>query len=299
MKMAWGGALCLALGPMAAMAAPAGTRTSLAVAAEGSSTVLRAHVVDGAGAAVSGGVVSFELGAASLGAVPLDRAGEASLAVRALPVAGGGPVVAVFHPASEVATPASSSAVVVVHAGATGVPDFMVTATPTALTAAAGGYTSSLITVKPMNGYNAQVTLSCLSAPPLATCTFSPVIDSTAGGEFTSTVQVQTQSPAGSQLRGLPGWWGAEGTLALGCLLPLGLAARQRRRGAAIWMILGCTAVAALGLGGCSSRYGYNHHPPSEPGGTPVGNYTFQVLASGNTGSAVTEHSVQMTLAVQ
>jgi hypothetical protein len=56
---------------------------------------------------------------------------------------------------------------------------------------------------------------------------------------------------------------------------------------------------AGLGLSGCSTRYGYIHHPPSVATGTLPGTYTIAVYASGNNGSSVTQQSMNITLQVK
>ena len=52
---------------------------------------------------------------------------------------------------------------------------FTVAATPTSLSTAVGGFVSSMVTVTPVNGFNAYVSLSCTGLPINTTCTFTPV----------------------------------------------------------------------------------------------------------------------------
>src|SRR6202021_2216471 len=83
---------------------------------------------------------------------------------------------------------------------------FTVAATPTSLTTPIGGFVSSNVTVTPVNGFNAFVTLSCTGLPINTTCTFSPTSVSAActtsatGAQTctpgTSVMQIQTQTPS-------------------------------------------------------------------------------------------------------
>jgi hypothetical protein len=55
------------------------------------------------------------------------------------------------------------------------VPDYTVTATPTSVTVAVGGVTSTSISVQSVNGFSSLVDLSCLSASPAGiACSFAP-----------------------------------------------------------------------------------------------------------------------------
>ena len=47
--------------------------------------------------------------------------------------------------------------------------------TPTSLSTAVGGFVSSVVTVTPVNGFNAYVSLSCTGLPVNTTCNFTPV----------------------------------------------------------------------------------------------------------------------------
>jgi hypothetical protein len=85
----------------------------------------------------------------------------------------------------------------------------------------------------------------------------------------------------------------------------VGFASLRRRalggaaRTAGVVLVLMAGAVYALGLSGCSTRYGYIHHPPSVATGTLAGTYSINIAASGNDGSAVTIHNITLTLQVK
>jgi hypothetical protein len=98
--------------------------------------------------------------------------------------------------------------------------------------------------------------------------------------------------------------------LALAWLLPgvlalVGFASLRRRalgvaaRSAGVALLVMAGALYALGLSGCSERYGYVHHPPQVATGTLAGTYSIDIAASGNDGSAVTVHNITLTLQVK
>ncbi len=62
-----------------------------------------------------------------------------------------------------------------VQANVSTVAGFTVAATPTTLSTAVGGFVSSVVTVTPVNGFNAYVSLSCTGLPYNTTCNFTPV----------------------------------------------------------------------------------------------------------------------------
>ncbi len=305
-------------------ATPVSTRTSLTVASRDASqsrsqteTVLTAHVTDAAGNLLSresgAGSVSFDLETSSLGSAIVDEHGDAVLVASSLPRAADNPlkVHAVYHPAPAGAdgpVSGSVSASALLQSDATGIADFSVTANPTTLTVTKGQSATTKLTVTPVNGFSEQVTLSCSSPPAQTTCTFSPVIESTANGAFTSTLQIQTEADSGwmraPDRPGAPGSQVAFAWLLPGALALAGFAALRRRTLAsagkrAALLVVGSVLLGLGGLGGCSSRYGYNHHPPAANTGTATGTYTLSINASGNDGSAVTSHDVNVVLVVQ
>jgi hypothetical protein len=291
------------------------TRISLsaAEAADGSKTVLAAHVTDPSGHPLdAAGTVSFDYGSQSLGAAVLDHDGNATLTLSTLPAtANGSPLAvrAVYHPgliASEPTLAASVSAPAHLQADASAVPTFALAINPASLSVTAGQYAIATVTVTPSNGFSEQVSLSCENLPTQATCTFSPVIASTANGPFTSTLEIQTQAASGA-LTPPDFGVGHRDHVAFAWLLPgalalAGFASLRRRALGRKFHATGLMLVllaAGLGLSGCSTRYGYIHHPPSVATGTLPGTYTIAVYASGNNGSSVTQQSMNITLQVK
>jgi hypothetical protein len=287
----------LFLGTVAGAAAAentAATQTTLTVATNSAGPRTKATLTAHVSADLAGspsGVVNFRSGQTDLGSAVLDGEGNASL-VTDLLSAGTHDVVAIYQGRSSYQ--ASTSKSEQVHADASTVAGFTVTVTPTSLSTTVGGFVSTVVTVTPVNGFNAYVSLSCAGLPVNTTCNFTPtnVLASCTGSTCTpaiSSMQIQTQEPS---------------PLIAEFLFPvlLGLAGLgARKRGAWRNVVLGMLAFAgALGITACSQRYNYlNHGPPGNPG-TPAGTYTVTVEAQSSTGSATTTPPTlpQLTLTI-
>lgn len=278
------------------------TQTTLAVVTDNAGprtrTTLTAHVSGGLGA--PSGVVNFRSGQTDLGSALVDSEGKASLQTDLLP-AGSHPVVATYQGQSAYLN--STSSPELVQANVSTAAGFTVAATPTSLSTTVGGFVSSNVTVTPVNGFNAYVSLSCTGLPINTTCTFSPVSVSAActtgatGAQTctpgASVMQIQTQTPS-------PAKTARNGDVGMGryaFVFPLlfglaGLSARNRRA----WrnLALGMVAFAGvMGMTACSQRYNYlNHGPPPNPG-TPIGSYTVTIQSSSSTGSETTTPPTQ------
>ena len=186
------------------------TQTTLTVATDNAGprtrATLTAHVSGGLGA--PSGVVNFRSGQTDLGSALVDSEGKASLQTDLLP-AGSHPVVAIYQGQSAYLNSISNPELV--QANVSTAAGFTVAATPTSLSTAVGGFVSSNVTVTPVNGFNAYVTLSCTGLPINTTCTFSPVsvpaacTTSATGAQTctpgTSVMQIQTQTPSPIPLR--------------------------------------------------------------------------------------------------
>ena len=176
---------------------------------------------------------------------------------------------------------------------------FTVAASPSSLSTAVGGFVNSHVTVTPVNGFSAYVSLSCTGLPINTTCTFTPVnvaancTTGASGAETctpgTSVMQIQTQAPSPKIAGGNSDDAGMRRYVfvfpALFGLAGLGACKRRAWRN----LLLGLVAFAgALGMTACSQRYNYlNHGPPGNPG-TPAGTYTVTVEAQSSTGSQTT-----------
>jgi len=280
----------LFLGMVAGAAAAentAATQTTLTVATDNAGPRTRATFtahVSGDQTGSPAGVVNFRSGNTDLGSAVLDGEGNASLETDVLP-AGTHPVVAVYQGYPDYLT--SSSKPELVHANASTVAGFTVTATPTSLSTAVGGFVNVQVTVTPVNGFNAYVSLSCNGLPVNTSCNFTPL--SVQASCTTNASGVQTCAPGNSamQIQTL-----APSPKLAAFVFPaliglVGLGAGKRRA----WrnMLLGVVALAgAMGMSACSQRYNYlNHGPPGNPG-TPTGTYTVTVEAQSSTGSETT-----------
>jgi hypothetical protein len=283
------------------------TQTTLTVATDNAGPRTRATLTAHVSGAPSG-VVNFRSGQTDLGSALVDSEGKASLQTDLLP-AGSHPVVAIYQ--GQAAFLNSTSNAELVQANVSTAAGFTVAATPTSLSTTVGGFVNSNVTVTPVNGFNAYVTLSCSGLPINTTCTFTPVsvlaacTTGTGGAQTctpgTSVMQIQTQtpSPTATSARNRE-----VGMRRFAFVFPLlfglaGLGARKRRA----WrnLALGVVAFAGvMGMTACNARYNYvNHGPPPNPG-TPIGNYTITVQSSSSTGSETTTPPTQpqITLAV-
>jgi Bacterial Ig-like domain (group 3) len=274
----------------------AATRTALAVATNNAGprtrVTLTAHVsADAAGA--PSGAVNFRSGETDLGSAFLDSQGNAAVETDNLPD-GDHQVVAIYQGAAgyvrSLSTPAQ------VHANVSTVAGFTVAATPTTLSTAVGGFVTSVVTVTPVNGFNAYVSLSCSGLPYDTTCTFTPVnvqascTTSAAGVQTctpgTSSMQIQTLAPSpGPRAENAGGVGMGRYAFIFPALFGLaGLGASKRRA----WRNLALAMLAfagAMGMTACSQRYNYLNHGPPGNTGTPTGSYAITVDAQSSNGS--------------
>jgi hypothetical protein len=281
------------------------TQTTLTVATDDAGPRTRATLT--AHVSAPTGVVNFRSGQTDLGSALVDSEGKASLQTD-LFSAGSHPVVAIYQ--GHAAYLNSTSNAELVQANVSSAAGFTVAATPTSLSTAVGGFVSSIVTVTPVNGFNAYVTLSCSGLPINTTCTFTPVnvlaaCTTATGGAQTCTpgssvMQIQTQTPSPqNNARN-----GDDGLRRYAFVLPLlfglaGLGSRKHRA----WrnLALGMAAFAGvMGMSACNARYNYLNHGPPPNEGTPIGNYTVTVQSSSSTGSETTTPAAppQITLVV-
>src|SRR5580704_5705947 len=280
------------------------TQTTLTVATDNAGPRTRATLTAHVSGAPSG-VVNLRSGQTDLGSALVDSEGKASLQTDLLP-AGSHPVVAIYQGQSAYLDSISSPELV--QANVSTAAGFTVAATPTSLSTAVGGFVSSNVTVTPVNGFNAFVSLSCTGLPINTTCTFTPVsvlaacTTSASGAQTcapgTSVMQIQTQTPsplpnARNSDKGMGRY-----AFAFPVLFGLaGLGACKRRN----WrnLAMGILALAgALGMTACSERYNYLNHGPPNNQGTPIGSYTVTVQASSSAGSETTFPPTQPQIAL-
>ncbi len=306
---ALGAAFVLCPSPARAQAA-APTRTAVTATAQGAAGLaFTTSVRTTAGAPVSGGTIDFLLpDGQSLGSAPVGQDGAATLTVTEPPAATGHDasgageleVAAAYHAGARSGLFADSTSGftrVALPLAGTQAPGFSVTANPTTITVAQGGYGTTALTVASQAGYSGAIELSCSNLPAQVTCAFNPTQqDLAANGSFVTTLELQTQAPSGTSSSALfPSDQVLLALLFPGGLVLLGLARRRPGR----WLAVLLMAAGAAGLSGCSQRYGYLHHPPPVAGGTPGGTYSITVAVDGNQGSGVIENDIPISLVVQ
>jgi hypothetical protein len=287
------------------------TRIQLSTTQQNSSdspqTVFTAKVADVSGNPVDSGTVSFESAEGSIGSAVVEN-GAATLTVDSLPAAANS-ITAVYQ-GSESYASSSAAVTAQANAAAPSVPDFTVTASPSSLTVSPGGFGTTVISITPINGFSEMVTLSCSGNPAASTCVFSPTtVTPVKGAVATSTLQVQTQGPAGkTALLVHPAAQppNSLGHVAYALILPgmlalFGLGALRKRSGWAGLRALGFVALLAassFGLSACNVRYDYLNKPPAANPGIAAGTYTLTLAAYGNDGTSVTSHTINLTLTV-
>ena len=292
---------------------PAPTRTTLTASTvatnAGTGATLSATVSTVTGSPVNAGTVDFLLpDGQSLGSAVVGPDGAAKLVLAKLPpgtatgVDGSAqlPISATYHAASAPGAFSDSASVataVASPAATTQAPDFTVTGNPTTVTATQGSYGTTALTVASVGSYAGGVQFSCSNLPAQVTCAFNPTQQVLAvNGSFTSSLQLQTQSPSGP----VAGLLGAHSGLALALAFPGGLALfGLRRRFRSVRMLSVLLLLVGAGLTGCGPRYYYLHHPPPVAGGAGPGTYTITVAVDGSQGSSVIEHDINISLVIK
>jgi len=182
------------------------------------------------------------------------------------------------------------------------------TATDFSLSAAAGGSTSATVTagqaamynlqVSPSNGMTGPVTLSCVGAPSLASCSPSSGLVTVNGTTSNFTVSVTTTANSGVQLRTpreIPP--GATDQHQILLLLTIAVSicvffvASKQIKSRPISLIL-CVLFVLLTLTSCGGAGVTN--PPVVTPGTPTGSFTLTV--SGTSGGATRNLSLSLTV---
>jgi hypothetical protein len=175
---------------------------------------------------------------------------------------------------------------------------FTLTATPATISLASGAHTTLAIAIVSAPTFSDTLAMGCAGLPVNATCTFSSSQMQVQGGTTqTLSVVIDTGSPLGVgtsasfQNSGLA----TPPALELACMFPGGALAgllmwrtrRRARRLAGLMvmiLVLGCATL----LGGCGNSLNEN--------ATPAGNYTFRVVATGNTTGVTQSGLVTLTV---
>lgn len=295
----------------AAQAAPTTTQLSISTLEGDSRTRARftVHVMGVESSATPAGSVSVKLGERSLGSAILDENGFATYTVDAFPQ-GRQQIIATYDGSTQFAP--STSPARPLDSVTSGLPDYTIAASATALTVKAGQYGTITVTLTPEQGFNQIVSYSCSGLPVSATCTFTPEQvspnspGSAADAPVVTTLNIQTVSPSGGRPQtaqaspGTPA--GSRPLYALvfpGVLALVGLgAARKRLPGLRMLCLAALLVLSGLALSACSDRYDYLHHPPIVNPGTPPGLSDVVVSASSSSGSVAILKTIHVALTV-
>lgn len=182
------------------------------------------------------------------------------------------------------------------------VPDYSISASPSALTIRRGQTGTATLTVTPVGAYTGPVAFTCSGLPQFATCSFSPASVQMDGSDTVHTVQFRLTttgplaSPASSD-------FGRRQILALLfpflflSLLPITKRRRNSAAGARSpwrplkWLHMLVLATLFLGVAGCGS----SSSPAASPK-TPLGTSTVTATAAAVGGSATHTASITITI---
>ena len=187
------------------------------------------------------------------------------------------------------------------NVGSGGASDFVLSATPSALSVTAGSSTTTTLTVVPVNNFNDTVSFSassCTGLPTGATCSFgtSPV---NANGTTVLTIQTTSASaaPPAAVRPDDFGAWRVPALLALGALLSFAIlffALRGKNRRWAV--VAACIVFAAfLGIAGCSGSSSSNSNNPPPPSGAVVP-VAVTITGTSTTGQVSRSTTVMLTV---
>ena len=250
-------------------------------------------VVQGHGPTGPGGTVTWASGASILGSATVDATGLA--AANITPPQGSFNVVAKYSGDSLYA--ASDSAAIAI---AVGPPvEFVIGLTPSKMSFVSGSHGSLNINITTAQNFTDTLALGCAGLPSYATCTFSTnQIAVTNGASPSLTVMVDSGAPLGigpSALSKQPGTspTAYECALPAGALLALLLGIHRRKlrrlnRKLLLFSMLVLLTVGSTVLSGCGSSFSQS--------ATPVGSYTFQIVATGNKTGVSQVATVQLTV---
>lgn len=177
-------------------------------------------------------------------------------------------------------------------------PNFTLGADSDTATVTAGSSATYQLNLAGTNGYSGTITFACSGLPAHAACSFNPASVVADGNlPITTTVTITTTAASAHFIQaarphgkpGAPDFLASlSGLGVFGLVLAGGGKKRSRRQTA---MLLGIMLLMmAFSMAGCGES-------SSAPSGTPAGNYTVVVTATG-TGSGAPTHSMNLTLVV-
>jgi hypothetical protein len=172
--------------------------------------------------------------------------------------------------------------------------DFSIGVDPTSVSVTAGASSPSItVSVVPLNGFNAAVTLSC-SIPSSATgvgCTFGSTSISTLPGSTTLTITTKANSSAKTDHRRSGIFYAM--WLPIGGLALFGAGFSSRRRKLFLLVVGSCLVLGLIFLPSCSSSS--SGGGGGGGGGTPAGTYTINVTGT-STGAGPHSAGEQLTV---
>jgi Bacterial Ig-like domain (group 3)/FG-GAP-like repeat len=213
------------------------------------------------------GNVTFTSGSTTLGTIALSG-GSATYTTSSLTTTGTQTITVSYS--GDVNTPASSGSLSqVINAAFTLAPDG---GGNTTLIVKAGQSVTAPINVTGAAGFSGAVTFACTGLPANASCSFSPASINVSGVAAVPTLLTINTAAASSTASQLMRGFGAYGLAFAGLILFF----PRRHKRIRVWAILICvSALAALGVSGCSSGSG-----PAPAAQATTGTYSFTVTAS-------------------
>ncbi len=247
----------------------------------------------GAFVAIPAGTVAFRDGATTIGTATLDSKGNASFSTAAL-TAGVHTITAAYsgvsvsNAVSAVAFAASTSAALMqqVNAGvlSAGV-GFVMTVTPTTLSAGIGVSSAVSVTITDLNGFDQPVQLACAGLPNETTCTFAQSTIGAEGGTTALIVSPQGPRPCGA----VAASGGGRSSVPWMMAFVVGAFFVRRRRRLLQGLVLMAALCALPMLSGCGDCADL---------GTKPGNYSFTITGTAMGGSAAVSHTQTMQMIV-
>jgi arabinogalactan endo-1,4-beta-galactosidase len=171
------------------LAATTTTLTSAPTSVMGTNLTFTATVIATSGAPEPTGAVTFRDGAAALGSGMLSSSGVASYVTSTLAVGSHSITGSYAGDTNDAASVSNAVAVMV-----TPPPDFTISLSPTSATISRGSSATSIVSVTPVNAFNASISLACSGLPIYATCALSSTHVTPAGGTVTSTLTIATNT---------------------------------------------------------------------------------------------------------
>ena len=256
-------AVSIVISPVSVSTSTTLTATATMVTS-GTSITFTATVSPASGSVVPTGSVTFKDGTTTVGTGNLDSTGKTTATTSTLSV-GSHSITAVY--AGDAKNSTSTSAALAVTVNALPAADFSLSMTPTSGSVTGGAPAAIMVSVTPLNGFNAATTFACSGLPANSNCTFSPA-SVTPSGTAASTTTLTINSNVTAALSGAV-------TVFSLLLLPIaGWRNRTKRKLLSISIPLLVIASVAIGICACGGS------SKTSSTITPKGNYSITVTAT-------------------